>query len=226
MDSQPRSVAFACAVLAIAGLLGSCDGNGGGSSTQTVYVSMSNYEGCVTAFSRINLLEADAVLLRTDDGSPDCTLAPELASAGCTITFEELNEGATLRAVVTGCRVPEVSNLYSCKYDGVDVPVFNTDAGSSCGCLSYEHSCYVNGICDICASEDADRGDCEHCSNERDDDGDGDEDCDDSDCELTDECGYGRSTITCSTTTTATVTSTSLAAPVSAPMTELVGAHD
>lgn len=226
MTSHLRSVAFGSALLALAGLLGSCDGNGGGSSTQTVYISMSNYEGCVTAFSSVNLLEADAVLLRNDDGSPDCTLSPRLAAAGCTILFEELNEGATLRAVVTDCRVPEISNLYSCKFDGVDVSVLNTSTGSGCGCLSYESSCYVNGVCDICASEDADRGDCENCSNERDDDGDGDEDCDDSDCELTDECGYGRSTITCSTTTTATVTSTSLAVPVSAPMTELSGAND
>src|SRR5688572_23181474 len=96
MISRSRSIVFCTAVLAVVGLLDSCDGGG----TERIYISMSNYEGCVTAFARLNLDGTDAELARKPDGTVDCTLSPELVSAGCTLSIEEDNEFGDLRAIV------------------------------------------------------------------------------------------------------------------------------
>lgn len=227
MSNRPRSCGLRASVLVIAALLGGCDSGGGG--PEPVYFSMSNYEGCVVAYARLRLDGAGTEIARRSDGTVDCSLSPELAGAGCTLDIEE-NEGrGTLRAAVSGCRVPVVSGLFSCEFLKADLSFLNTDEGSGCGCLSYDQSCYVNGICDLCAGRSADRGSCEDCGNNRDDDRDGKVDCDDPDCELTMECGYGRTTISCQASTTTiptTSTSTSVTMPPPAPRTSLFGVRD
>lgn len=210
--------------VALAILTGGCD-SGDGHGTERVFFSMSNYEGCTVAFTTLKLGSPDSELVRNGDGSADCTLTPELASAGCTMSFEENSEAETLRIAVSGCRVPTLSNLFSCEYRKAAMNVLNTEEGATCGCLSYPESCYVNGVCDLCASQDANRAGCENCSNNTDDDGDGFADCDDDDCELTSECGYGRSTLPCPSTTV-TTTSTTVTTPVLPANGEVSGSRD
>jgi hypothetical protein len=225
----PRSLRIASAIV-LAALLGSCDGSGG---TQTVFFSMYNYQGCATAYVRIDLRSADSEIARTDEGELDCVLVPELAGRGCTLIFRELDDG-WIEAEVDGCRVQVESDLFSCNFTRVDFAALNAGQGrdSTCGCLAYEDSCYVNGVCDVCASREAGRQLCERCGNNLDDDYDDEVDCDDPDCELNEECGYGRSTITCThgpstSTTSTTLTSTTNAFPPPlASMTELFGSRD
>jgi hypothetical protein len=201
------SVGFHAALLATAVILAGCDeGSSGG--VQSVYFSSSNYQGCATEYVRFRAIEYGEVL-RKDDGNLDCTISPGLADAGCTLELGENDSSDSVLATVDGCRVPNDVNLFSCEFRDPDFFALNTEANVHCGCLAYEDSCYVNGICDMCASRDAERGACEDCTNNLDDDGDKRIDCSDRDCEFTDECGFGRSTITCINSTSTTTTSTS-----------------
>lgn len=224
MGIRPRSIAFLSAVVALAGILTSCDGGGGG--TQRVYFSLSDYDGCATAYVKLKSLEDE--LARNPDRSPACTLSPELSDAGCHLVFTELDEGQVLEAAISGCRVPKVANLFSCDYVKVNVVALNTEAAAACGCLTRQTSCYINGICDLCAGRQGDRQGCEDCTNHMDDDGDHQVDCDDMDCELTMDCGFGRTTLMCSSTTTTTNSTMPAFEDESseAPMSELPDAGD
>jgi hypothetical protein len=201
-----RFTGLRAALLLVTAFVAGCDE--GGDGTQAVYFSSSNYQGCATEYVSFHSRQYGE-LVRKDDGNLDCTLSPLLTSMGCTLTLRENDSNDAVGAVVDHCRVPNNANLFSCVYRNPDFFALNTEEGANCGCLAYEDSCYVNGICDMCASRDAERGACEDCNNNLDDDDDGRTDCDDHDCQLTDDCGFGRTTVTCSSTTTTTTTSTS-----------------
>ncbi len=217
-----RSVGFLAVILALPVLLANCNGGGGG--PKRFYFSMNNYGGCETAYVDLDLELASAVVGRKEDGSVNCALDPELEKLGCTITFEE-HGGVTLSATVTDCHIPIVSTLFDCEFEAVDAAGFEFEPSDGCGCLTTDSSCYVNGICDLCASSDADVASCENCDNDLDDDNDGKIDCADTDCELTSECGFGRTTVTCSTNPVFATTTTSNTLPPAAAMMDSVDAQ-
>ena len=185
------------------------DGNGSG--TQRVYFSMTNYDGCVVAHAGVDLEAANADLARNDDGTVACEISPALAAAGCESDFAEIGNGAQLAVEISGCGINVVQNLFSCDFRHVDISKLAFEPSEDCGCLTHSSSCYENGICDLCASDDPNRSGCENCDNNLDDDDDDKIDCSDPDCRFAESCGFGRTTLSCrvsTTTTTDTTTST------------------
>jgi hypothetical protein len=224
------SLTRACALVALA-LYTSCNDGDGAPGPVTVHYSMTNYDGCVEEEASLELAAAHSVVARTDTGVPDCTLDERLASRGCTMIVGDVNAGERLTILVR-CGVGDHTPLFSCKFTTIDLAALNDDANISCGCLAQQDACYTHGVCDLCASETTERTGCEECDEGLDEDGDGEIDCDDTDCELTQECGFGRTTITCSDSTSTSTTSSTLefvleaVEPEAAPMTHLFGARD
>lgn len=196
------------AVMAMTG----CDDSGGGAAGQpvTLFFGTNNIRACMPIIIDVDLDASAAVVARHTDGGPDCALDPNLVSDGCTATFEELDGGAILQAVIDGCEVPEISNLFGCNFSEADVTAVGASVDAVCDCVG-EPLCDWNIFCDpwpaICTSLAPDPSSCEDCSNFVDDNGDGLVDCRDPNCHIED-CGYGQSTITCSTTTTSTTSTT------------------
>ncbi len=178
--------------------------------TERFYFGTNNIRECEPITVDVDLATAQAVVARLTDGSLDCELNGFLAAYGCTGIFSELDGGGTLRVVIDGCEVPPVSDLFACEFSKGDLSGFVFATSAECDCVG-EPLCRYNAFCDrtpgICASEDADPGACEDCANDIDDDGNGSVDCDDQNCHKED-CGWGLTTITCSTTSTTTTTTT------------------
>jgi hypothetical protein len=193
------------AALALMLLVASCDG--GGSSMLRVHFSItSNHGGCDGADVRLYLDSSDAVLGRNADGTLSCQIAPVLASRGCSLAVDESDDGTWVEFRVD-CPIGTVSDFFYCDFLEANVSSPHLGLVTNCGCDPT--SCHLLGRCVVCASVDEDGSTCEHCDNNVDDDGDGDVDCEDSDCDFTEECGYGVSTLQCGSMTT-TTTSTSL----------------
>jgi hypothetical protein len=185
-------------------LLAHCDGDG--NSTQRVYFSMtSNYDGCAGEEVRLYLDSSDAVLGRNEDGSVSCQLEPALADDSCDLVVREDENGAWFDFWMDDCRISNVANLFYCDFVQVTGTGPNLGLVTSCGCGPT--SCHLLGRCSLCASLDPDRSNCENCDNNVDDDGDGRADCEDFDCDFSEECGYGATTLLCDSTTTTTTTS-------------------
>jgi hypothetical protein len=130
-----------------------------------------------------------------------------LTQAGCQASFDQADDGSTLTVTIDNCEVTE-GTLFSCGFRSGDLQALNASTAGACEC-ALEPICHLNGsTCyqtpGICVSENPAADDCEDCGNDLDDDGDGEADCDDGDCFL--DCGFGLSTITCSSTTVSTIT--------------------
>jgi hypothetical protein len=203
--------------LILAALLCTQTGCNSGGNNETVYFSINDYQGAIYAYVSIDLSAPDQEIARNADGTFQCTIDPALAAAGCTLTLSEDESDATLLAEVEDCDLSVVASLFSCVFVKVDVSAMEFGPSDHCGAKVDEDSCYVHGICDVCASTQPGRQGCEACGNLLDDDGDGKADCDDSDCDLTEDCGFGRTTVTCDITSTTGTTTSSTTLPVAVP---------
>ncbi len=204
MQMSPRGLSSYASAFVAAMLLASCDSSGG---PTTVHFSMSNYDGCVVAALDVDLDEVKARVARKPDGTADCEISASLGQRGCRMTIQEQgsDENGTLFVEIDECQVGSITEMFSCRFLEADLDFLNLEA-SDCGCLTHHDSCYTNGICDVCAVGSPGRKGCEDCDNGADDDGDSHTDCDDNDCELTQDCGFGRTTITCTDSTETTFT--------------------
>jgi hypothetical protein len=204
--SAVTASALCASVLLIVSLVTGCD-DGNGPGTQRVHFSMSNYDGCIVTLANLDLAAADADIARNDDGSVACSISAELDAAGCEIAFTEPEGGGELSVEIGSCSILGIATLFSCDFRHVDMKKLEFEPSAGCDCWTDASSCYFNGICDLCASGDANRTGCENCDNNRDDDGDGELDCEDSDCRFAKSCGFGRTTVTCRSSSTTTTTS-------------------
>ena len=188
--------------LAVVGCDDSDDGDDGGVQ---FFFGTNNIKECMPITVDVDLAAAGAVVAESN-GVPDCTIDGTLAASGCTAQFTLVNGGNTLEAFIDGCETPLETNLFGCEFTQGDGSVLTSNSTAACDCVG-EPICDLNIYCDpspaICVSEDADPQSCEDCSNNVDDDGDGDVDCSDQKCHIVD-CGWGQTTITCSTTSTTT----------------------
>jgi len=209
MNTWFRKVGMGATALTLAGVLGGCN-NGGGGLIQ-LFFGINGNGNCTQVVVEVNLEEAGAVIGRDVEGALQCVLNTALDNAGCDIDFNELENG-NLRATISGCTIPAVSNLFSCLFEDVDISALSETASAICTCK--------NAGCDenppVCIGEDPDPTSCEDCTNGKDDDGNGLEDCEDPNCRNSPACQETTTTSTTSTsvtigstTTTDTVTTTS-----------------
>lgn len=182
-------------------------GGSGGSGTEQLFFGTNNIQRCSAITVDIDLEASAAEVSTRDDGSPDCDLTAE--RIGCRALFEQIDNGSTLRAVIDGCEIPERASLFGCQFSAADTAEVSAMTTGTCDCVG-EPECSRNIYCleqpNICVSPIDDPGACEDCFNNEDDDGDGFVDCDDRDCAIA-ECGFGQTTITCSTSTTSSTLS-------------------
>jgi len=213
MSKSFRLIRSSLLLIALLVVVGGCDdsdgGDDGGGPVQ-LFFGTHNIRECMPITVDVNLLAANAVVAEQGDGSLDCALDAALAGDGCTGQFALVNGGSTLRAVIDGCDVPPETSLFECGFDTGDAAALTSDSTAICDCVG-EPLCDLNLFCDptpaICVSQDPDPDSCEDCSNGQDDDGDGFVDCEDAHCFIVD-CGWGQTTITCSSTSTTTTTTT------------------
>lgn len=215
MSNFRKVMGLAAAVLMI-GASGCDDTNDGGASPLHLYFSTSNIHECMPITVTVDLVAAGAAVAERGDGSLECEIDPALASLGCTGTFEltdVIGKDDTLMATIDGCEVSAEASLFDCEFSEGSAESISSNVDSVCGCVG-EPECDWNIWClrrpETCVSETAGPHACEDCFNHVDDDGDGFVDCNDANCYVVD-CGFGQTTITCSTTST-TTTSTLLAA--------------
>jgi hypothetical protein len=220
MKNVRRSFACSCAFLLVGALAGCNNGNGDSKQTFRYFVGMNNFGECGELFAGFDLEAAGAVVARTEDGDPDCTIDPALAVNGCAL---EIRADANAMGVrVEGCEIPAVTNLFSCLFEQGTVRDLDEQMNADCTCAN-EPICHFNTPClrlpALCISETPDPR-CEICDNGIDDDGDGKLGCDDPNCDA--DCGVGQTTITCPSstgtyppTTSTDTTSTSSTSPPS-----------
>ena len=203
MSHWLHGIRMGALALSLAGMLADCGGgggggDGGGGNSLRLFFGINGEGSCNSVIVNVDLAGADAVLERDDDGLVDCVLDAFLASRGCHATFTELNGGDKLRATISGCTIPAVSNLFVCGFQEVDLSALVTESTAQCVCA-------VPG-CDntppLCIDEDADPRSCEDCGNGTDDDGNGLIDCDDPNCEHSPACVPSTTSTTSGTTTT------------------------
>jgi hypothetical protein len=204
MNTWFRKVGMGALALTLAGVLGGCNnGDGGGGGFIRLFFGINGQGNCTEVIVDVNLEDADAILSRDEFGDPQCTINAVLDNAGCDITITEFENG-DLRAIISGCTIPAVVNLFSCLFEDVDISELVETATAQCEC--------VNPGCDenppVCISLDPDPRSCEDCNNNIDDDDDGLEDCDDPDCRNAPECTGTSTTSTSSTTVTVEDTTT------------------
>lgn len=213
-----RVVASFVVAVAIAAGCGGGGGGGGGQNGLLLYFGINGKGNCSSVVVNVDLAAAGAVLSRTQDGKPECAIDVNLAGKGCVATFTEPDAGDRLRAVIAGCTIPAVTNLFACAFDDVDVSDIASEASAQCSCTT------IN--CDptppMCIDVDADPTSCEDCHNKQDDDGNGKTDCEDPTCQYSPDCNSTNTTIDGTTSTTVPVepiliefTLTSAKSPVS-----------
>lgn len=194
MNTWFRKVGMGATALTLAGVLGGC--NNGGNSLIQLFFGINGNGNCTQVVVEVNIEEAGAVIARDVEGALQCVLNTTLNNAGCDIDFDELENG-NLRATISGCTIPAVTNLFSCIFEDVDISALSETASAICSCK--------NAGCDenppVCISEDPDPTSCEDCTNGQDDDGNGLTDCEDPNC---------RNSPACQETTTTSTTSTSV----------------
>ncbi len=209
MRTRRSAMLSVATVLALSVVLAGCDDSddGGGGGAVRAYFGTNNIRACMPIQVDVDLDAANAVVAQAN-GSLDCAIDAALAGGGCVATFEELSGGDLLRVTIDGCEVPEVSSLFECGFTEGDLSALALAVSSVCDCVG-EPICQFNIFCDptpgICVSDEANAGACEDCFNAVDDDGNGFTDCEDQNCHI-ENCGFGQTTITCSTSTTTTTT--------------------
>jgi hypothetical protein len=196
--------------LVLAATLVNCGGGdgdgGGGGNTITLFFGINGNGSCNSVTVNVDLADADAVLARLGNNAPNCTIDGLLASSGCTATFSEIGAGEQLRATISGCTIPAVTNLFQCVFTDVDIFDINSESVAQCVCTA--SGC--DGGPPLCIDLDPDPRSCEDCNNGIDDDDNGLEDCEDPNCQHSPECGPPSTTT--STTVSSSTTSTSLGA--------------
>ena len=209
MSAWFRRIHVGIVSLALLVVLTGCDDNSSGGPV-SLFFGTNNIRPCIPITVHVDLQAAHAVLARQSDGSLDCALDALLVGSGCAGTFNEVDGGDTLRVFIDGCETPAITNLFECGFSEADISALASATSAVCACVG-EPLCDYNVYCDrtpgICVSEDSDPSACEDCSNGEDDDGNGFVDCDDQNCH-NENCGWGQTTITCSTTTLMTTTTT------------------
>jgi hypothetical protein len=213
MNTVFRKVGMGATALMLAGVLGGCNNGSGGGGLIRLFFGINGSGNCTSIIVDVNLDDADAVIARDESGDVQCTLNTTLDNAGCDIDFQEL-EGGDLRATISGCTIPAVTNLFSCLFEDVDISELQETASAQCSCVT--QGC--DGTPPVCISTDPDPTSCEDCDNGIDDDGNGLEDCEDPNCQNFPGCEGSTTTTVTSTTefdtttttnsTTTTVTST------------------
>jgi len=210
MNTWFRKVGVGAAALTLAGVLGGCN-NGGGSGLIQLFFGVNGNGNCSQVIVEVDLEAANAIITRDTEGALECALNSALDSAGCNFNPVILENG-NLRATISGCTIPAVSNLFSCLFEDVDLSTLQETASAICSCKT--EGCDENPP--VCISEDPDPTSCEDCTNGKDDDGNGLTDCEDPNCRNSPACQETTTTSTTSTsvtvsstTTTDTVTTTS-----------------
>jgi hypothetical protein len=204
-----RNGAFAIALAAALAHCGgsSRDGGGGGGGGNPVQLFFGiNGEGTCSSVTVIaDLADANAVLDRLSSGAPNCSIDGLLASRGCNATFTVIGDDEQLRATVSGCTIPAVTNLFQCFFDEVSLFGINSESIAQCACTT--SGC--DGSPPLCIDGDPDPRSCEDCDNRIDDDENGLEDCEDPNCIHSPQCAI---TTTTTSDTLPSTTSTSLGA--------------
>lgn len=210
MNTWFRKVGMGAVALTLAGVLGGCN-NGNGGGLIRLFFGINGKGSCNSVVVDVNLSEANAVIARDGEGAVQCAINAVLADAGCNISFQEL-QGGDLRATISGCTIPAVTNLFSCFFEDVDLSLLKETAAATCACKT--QGC--DGTPPVCISEVPDPTSCEICNNGIDDDGNGLTDCEDPNCEDSPLCKVTTTTstststsVTVSTSTTNTTTTTS-----------------
>jgi hypothetical protein len=198
------SLALATALVNCGGGDGDGGGGGGGGDTITLFFGINGNGSCNSVVVTVDLADAEAVLARVGN-APNCSIDGLLASNGCTATFTEINAGEQLRATISGCTIPAVTNLFQCVFTDVDIFDINSESVAQCTCTT--SGC--DGGPPLCIDLDPDPRSCEDCNNGIDDDENGLEDCEDPNCQHSPECGPPSTT---TSTTVSSSTSTSLGA--------------
>ncbi|MFN2378081.1 MAG: hypothetical protein ABR538_16240 [Candidatus Binatia bacterium] len=202
MNTWFGKIGMGALALTLAGVLGGCNDNGGGGLVR-LFFGINGSGNCTSVIVDVNLDDADAVIARDEFGDVQCVLNATLDNNGCSISFTELQDG-TLRAVISGCTIPAVTNLFNCLFENVDISELQSTATAQCSCTNQN----CDGTPPVCISLDPDPRSCEICDNGEDDDGNGLVDCDDPNCENSPECAPTTTTTSTSTSTVGETTST------------------
>ena len=179
MNTWFRKVGMGAVALTLAGVLGGCNnGSGGGGGLIRLFFGINGSGSCSTVVVDVNLEDAGAQISRDEFGDVQCVLNAVLDANGCNISFSELENG-DLRAVINGCTIPAVTNLFSCLFEDVDISQLQDTASAQCTCTTQN----CDGTPPVCISLDPDPRSCEICDNNQDDDGNGLVDCEDPNCD-------------------------------------------
>ena len=199
MNTWFRKVGMGALALTLAGVLGGCNNGSGG--LLRLFFGINGQGSCNQVIVEVDLSEADAIIAQDEEGDFQCVLNTLLDNAGCQLDLELVENGDVLRATINGCTIPEVTNLFSCLFEHVDISALQESASAQCTC----HTQGCDGNPPVCISPEPDPEACEDCNNGKDDDGNGLIDCEDPNCEHSPECNPS-STTTHTTSTTNTVT--------------------
>jgi hypothetical protein len=224
MNTWFRKVGMGALALTLAGVLGGCNDGDGGGGLLRLFFGINGQGNCTQVIVDVNLDDADAEISRDEFGDVQCVINTVLENAGCDITFTE-QENGDLRAVISGCTIPAISNLFSCLFDDVDISDLEETASAQCSCTT--ENC--DGNPPVCISLDPDPDSCEDCDNGIDDDDNGFEDCEDPNCSNSPQCSITSTTSTTSTTNTidtTTTTNTTSTTVSSTTSTTLDGGND
>ncbi len=188
-------------------LLANCGGEAGfDPEIQRVFFGLNGDGACNRLAVEVDL--EGSLLNHPSWRTIDCVISTDLRFDGCTADFEESDDGLTLFATISGCRIPSTSELFHCGFFSIDDAL--AEASAQCSC--------ANAGCDrtppLCVDGDQDPDSCEDCDNGIDDDSDGDADCRDANCEHSPVCG---DTTTTSTTSTSSTTSTTIPVTTTLP---------
>lgn len=197
--------------LSLAGMFAGCGGggDGGGGNGLRLFFGMAGDGSCTSVIVEVDLADAGAILARDNDGTVDCSLDTVLTSNGCDVTFTELDDGDRLRVTITGCTIPESTNLFACSFDDVDLSELNAESSAQCACTV--PGC--DGTPPLCIDEDSVPQSCESCVNGTDDDDDGLVDCEDPNCENSPSCVSSTTSTTSTTSVSDSSTTTSSTLP-------------
>jgi len=201
MNTWIRKVGMGAVALTLAGVLGGCN-NGDGDSLIRLFFGINGNGNCSGVTVIVDLDDAEAFIARDQDGEVQCVLNAVLENNGCDIDFSEQN--GNLRADISGCTIPAISNLFSCLFEDVDISELQETSSATCQCTTQN----CDGDPPVCISLDPDPTSCEDCDNGIDDDGNGETDCDDPNCENFPGCSPTTTTSTTSTTVPDTTTTT------------------
>src|SRR5438132_4651669 len=112
-----RSLRTAAVLVAFAGLLPSCSGNG--NDDERVNFGINGSGTCSEMTVDVDLAGAFAELAHHSDDSVDCA-ASALIESRCNVRFAEIASGQTLRVTIDGCTILPTTGLFACNFSKVD----------------------------------------------------------------------------------------------------------